>query len=228
MANRRRQRVVLHPDDPFFDFDEEAHNPTQDDAADGEAAGDGGWADGDEAVAEAVAVEKFCCGIGSCRAAFTSASAHEAHYNSSHRHSCATCGGVFASDRLLGLHVVETHDSHFRVLAKTTPSYECLVEECGQMFHKPRSRRRHLVREHNYPDSFRFHVARADRKGKRGRNEAAGGGQSAGSAMDGLTGPEPVAEEPSEGRGGGSGGIQVTSPSVPMKISFGRRRGRGW
>ena len=61
---------------------------------------------------------RFKCLIESCRKKFTSLAAFELHYSSAHRYVCATCRHTLPTARLLELHVLEKHDSLFRVMAE--------------------------------------------------------------------------------------------------------------
>lgn len=61
----------------------------------------------------------FLCNIAGCKASFVSVSAFEDHYNSAHKHTCDVCGARMPSARFLDRHVLETHDSMFKVLAET-------------------------------------------------------------------------------------------------------------
>lgn len=80
---------------------------------------------------------QFKCQIVGCNRWFKSTLAYEGHYNTCHRYvrtprlqrqpripltltvqSCNTCGRMFPIARLLELHVLETHDTLFALLAK--------------------------------------------------------------------------------------------------------------
>ncbi|XP_064595054.1 zinc finger protein 511-like isoform X2 [Liolophura sinensis] len=100
---------------------------------------------------------EFVCSIARCSKSFDNILSYEAHYNSNHRNSCGSCGRSFPSNRLLELHILETHDSMFEVLSTKQNMFQCLVEECYEKFPSPLLRKDHLVKVHHYPASFRFH-----------------------------------------------------------------------
>lgn len=109
----------------------------------------------DEHAAAAAAPAPFACGIGGCAVTCSNAYQFQTHFESAHRHVCATCERVLPTDRMLGLHVVEAHDSYFRALASRQPSYECYVEGCAARFLHSRQRREHLIAEHEFvPDAI--------------------------------------------------------------------------
>ena len=81
---------------------------------------------------------------------------HEAHYETSHRNLCSTCGCSFPTHRLLDLHLSELHDSFFKAMAERRPMYVCLVEGCPDVFESSKKRHAHLVGVHRYPKSFDF------------------------------------------------------------------------
>ena len=111
----------------------------------------------------------FLCGVGSCTQRFSSIGSLEAHYQGRHRHSCATCGRVLPTERLLGIHVAEKHDAYFRAMVRkgNRPVFECLVDGCGEVFLTDSVRRKHLVKRHCYPKAFNFH--RSPRRASAGR-----------------------------------------------------------
>ncbi|CAM9675348.1 unnamed protein product [Chrysoparadoxa australica] len=100
----------------------------------------------------------FPCSVSNCKAEFTSIARYEAHYESTHRHRCATCGWVFCTERLLDLHLSEMHDSYFACLAERKPMYQCLVEGCGKVYRDSNGRRQHMIKQHLYPRAFDFHL----------------------------------------------------------------------
>jgi len=61
--------------------------------------------------------DPFICAVTGCRARFNSIAEFNIHYQSVHSNVCSVCKRVLPTKRLLELHVLETHDSLFRVLA---------------------------------------------------------------------------------------------------------------
>lgn len=98
------------------------------------------------------------CSYGRCDRKFYGISQYEEHYNSAHRNVCHSCGRIFPTLRLLDLHILETHDSFFKILSEKQNMYECLVEGCGQKFQDASKRRMHLIGRHKYPKTFNFQM----------------------------------------------------------------------
>lgn len=121
------------------------------------------------------------CGISGCQQRFSSHAEFESHYQSNHRHCCATCTRVFPTSRLLEIHAIERHDLYFRAMAKRGDRliFECLVDGCNERYVSDKARKRHLVRDHKYPRSFHFHrkplIATAKSQRYRKPNKKAGG-----------------------------------------------------
>ena len=107
-------------------------------------------------VDECATAPPHACGERDCGERFASVAALEQHYDSRHRHVCASCGDVFLDARLLDIHVQEEHDALFATMAARTDMYVCLVAACGRKFSTPTGRRRHLIDLHGYPPAFRF------------------------------------------------------------------------
>lgn len=119
-----------------------------------------------DALLDAIADEsgpQFKCQIVGCNRWFKSTLAYEGHYNTCHRYSCNTCGRMFPIARLLELHVLETHDTLFALLAKKQNMYECLVGGCDSKFASDKDREKHLIDFHSYPRDFAFHYRRRKR-----------------------------------------------------------------
>ncbi|KAG5184645.1 hypothetical protein JKP88DRAFT_314301 [Tribonema minus] len=142
------------PDDPFFEAGDLARatackmsvlHGLWDDEEDAQSAGGRAHTGG------------FACRIGGCNATFTSTARFNEHYDTSHRHTCATCGRAFITPRLLDLHLSELHDSYFKAMAEKRHMYECLVEGCGKKFKDNNGRRAHMIAVHHYPRAFDFH-----------------------------------------------------------------------
>ena len=58
------------------------------------------------------------CRSGGCDLVFQSVSEYEEHYSSAHMNTCQTCRRPFTTRRMLELHIMETHDSLFSVMAE--------------------------------------------------------------------------------------------------------------
>ena len=92
-----------------------------------------------------------------CSLAYEDKAALETHYETKHDNRCGTCRSNFPSERLLELHIVETHDSYFKTVAQTKKSYKCLEADCSKLFWNDQRRKLHLVSKHGYAQSFAFH-----------------------------------------------------------------------
>ncbi|KAG6620022.1 Zinc finger protein [Phytophthora cinnamomi] len=55
-------------------------------------------------------------------------------------------------------------DAFFKILSKKKPMYVCLVDGCPETFQHDDKRTRHLIRVHQYPESFSFHQRRNQKK----------------------------------------------------------------
>ena len=58
------------------------------------------------------------CTSGRCHHVFNSVSEYEEHYTSAHCNTCESCHRAFPTTRLLDLHILETHDSLFKLMAE--------------------------------------------------------------------------------------------------------------
>lgn len=99
---------------------------------------------------------EFSCHIAGCMVAFTSVQQYEIHYNTLHRHVCSSCKKLFPTNYLLELHMLESHDSLFLLLAEKQNMFQCLVEGCNSKFKDESERKSHLTECHHYPHNFRF------------------------------------------------------------------------
>jgi hypothetical protein len=99
-------------------------------------------------------LEKFSCLYPNCSASFFDIISFENHYSAVHRHVCGVCNQVFPTARFLELHILEQHDSFFKLLSLHQKMYECLVEGCGRKFAGNFQRRLHLIDYHKYPKDF--------------------------------------------------------------------------
>ena len=101
-------------------------------------------------------LDEFSCQVPGCRATFKQLIDNEAHYNAKHRHSCSECRKNLPSAPLLDLHISETHDSYFSLMAMKKASYECFVQACSDKFWTPKERKEHCVHLHSFPTDFKF------------------------------------------------------------------------
>ena len=85
-------------------------------------------------------------------------SEYEQHYHLQHENVCSQCKRILPTNHILHLHLLEVHDSYFKVLAEKEHSYECFVDDCFRKSQTPKSRIRHLIQIHKYPRSFEFDV----------------------------------------------------------------------
>ncbi|KAL3871803.1 hypothetical protein ACJMK2_039775 [Sinanodonta woodiana] len=107
---------------------------------------------------------KVLCSIAGCSAVFSSLKKYEAHYNITHQHVCSICHKIMPSAHLLEIHILETHDNMFGLLAASKNMYQCLLESCTERFPTASSRREHMKKVHKYPANFRFDRKKQDRK----------------------------------------------------------------
>ncbi|XP_068597706.1 zinc finger protein 511 [Brachionichthys hirsutus] len=110
---------------------------------------------------------EFSCHVSGCAAALLTSEEYEHHYDSSHRHTCCSCRSCLPSARLLDIHIQESHDPLFTILAQKQHMYQCLVEGCGQKFQTGKHRKDHLITIHAYPPDFRFDKPKKDRREKK-------------------------------------------------------------
>ncbi|XP_076246741.1 zinc finger protein 511 lethal (2) k10201 [Calliopsis andreniformis] len=101
-------------------------------------------------------IREFPCHVTGCKAVFQTLLDFEMHYNSSHRYVCIECKKTLPNPRLLDIHIQETHDSFFKVLASRQPMYQCYVSECDLKFINPVERKSHCIIVHKFPKNFRF------------------------------------------------------------------------
>ncbi|XP_071484131.1 uncharacterized protein [Diadema antillarum] len=113
---------------------------------------------------------EFRCHVVGCEQSFSSTRDYEEHYGVCHRFVCRYCRRFYPTDRLLGIHLEESHDSLFSLLAAKQPMYRCLEESCGQSFMEAGQRREHLVHCHGYHANFQFDR----RQGKRSVDQTGG------------------------------------------------------
>ncbi|GAM21404.1 hypothetical protein SAMD00019534_045790 [Acytostelium subglobosum LB1] len=96
--------------------------------------------------------QHIVCEFGNCQGmvVFNTIAAYQNHYNSVHSYECQYCHRSFQSNRWLECHVLETHDTMFKLLAKKRQMYECLVDDCTMTFGNEQTRLDHLVSTHKY------------------------------------------------------------------------------
>ncbi|XP_015281790.1 PREDICTED: zinc finger protein 511, partial [Gekko japonicus] len=108
------------------------------------------------AAAAAAAAAAFLCPAAGCGQTFSTSESYEHHYALLHREVCASCKRSFPSAHLLDTHLLEWHDSLFRLMAERRDMYQCLVESCAEKFKSSKDRKDHLIKVHQYPADFRF------------------------------------------------------------------------
>ncbi|XP_014206673.1 zinc finger protein 511 [Copidosoma floridanum] len=97
---------------------------------------------------------EFTCNA--CNATFQNLLDYELHYHNCHHYVCAKCNKWRPTARLLDIHVQETHDNFFQVLAERQPMYQCFVSECEEKFKDPAERRKHCLEVHEFPKNYRY------------------------------------------------------------------------
>lgn len=110
--------------------------------------------------------KEFPCGMSHCHQVFDSLLRYEAHYNSSHRHVCQTCGRVYPTSHLLEVHVLETHDVMFTMLAQKQCMFQCLLADCPLRFKTWKDRKNHMIKLHKYPPNYRYDRAKSGKQTK--------------------------------------------------------------
>ncbi|KAH7971582.1 hypothetical protein HPB52_000325 [Rhipicephalus sanguineus] len=97
--------------------------------------------------------------ICACPREFDSVREFESHYASRHRLTCAQCRAAMPTERLLELHIAESHDPIFAA----RPKYECVVEGCPEHFASWADRKMHAIDAHSGPlQSFLTEGCNAD------------------------------------------------------------------
>lgn len=160
--------------------------------------------------------EQFCCGLANCTQTFDSLSKYESHYNSCHRNVCQTCHRILPSAHLLDLHILETHDVMFTILAEKQDMYQCLLESCSQKFRETMARRDHMVKVHKYPSNYRYDRSEHKRAKKNSSKIDVPETMETESTADGKL----EQNVPTSGR--------IFSYKVPKIISFGQGASRGF
>ncbi|ORY79993.1 hypothetical protein BCR37DRAFT_338885, partial [Protomyces lactucae-debilis] len=76
-----------------------------------------------------------------------------------HATRCPVCQLPFPNAHFQNLHIEEHHDPVFQArLARGELVFRCFVEVCRETFPSASKRRRHLVKDHAYPETFRFNI----------------------------------------------------------------------
>ncbi|GAB1867972.1 Zinc finger protein 511 [Camponotus japonicus] len=101
-------------------------------------------------------IKEFPCYVPGCQATFQTLFDYEMHYNSSHRYTCTECKASRPSPRLLEIHIQETHDAFFKIMAEKQAVYQCYDSECNIKFNNPTERREHCIKIHKFPKKYRF------------------------------------------------------------------------
>ncbi|XP_011306913.1 zinc finger protein 511 [Fopius arisanus] len=101
-------------------------------------------------------MNEFSCNAPGCTATFKTLVDFEMHYNGCHSFTCMECRKSRPTERLLDIHIQETHDSFFRVLAEKKPMYQCFVSDCHEKFLSPVERREHTMQIHKFPSNYRY------------------------------------------------------------------------
>ncbi|GIY46202.1 zinc finger protein 511 [Caerostris extrusa] len=103
-------------------------------------------------------VPEFPCGERGCRSTFTNIRDYDVHFKSVHNLVCSTCKQNFPTYNMLDIHIEEKHDSyHEAAKAKNKAKFECFVEGCGQSYPSSDARDMHVINDHNFPPSFKYH-----------------------------------------------------------------------
>eukprot|EP01038_Epipyxis_sp_PR26KG_P010641 gene10641-14292_t len=104
------------------------------------------------------------CKEPNCQQSFNTIKEFDSHMFINHSHQCSVCMRSLPSDRLLSIHISESHDNYFKVLSLKKPSFVCLVEGCHVISTSNEVRRVHLINDHRFPKSYDFHNPRKYRK----------------------------------------------------------------
>ncbi|OXU24672.1 hypothetical protein TSAR_007238 [Trichomalopsis sarcophagae] len=99
-------------------------------------------------------LESFQCNA--CPEIFDNLFDYQLHYNDLHHLVCSECKKKRPTARLLEIHVQETHDSFFQVMAKKQPMYQCFVTHCDVKFKDHLERRNHCRKVHLFPKRYRY------------------------------------------------------------------------
>uniref|UniRef100_A0A8D0BUE9 C2H2-type domain-containing protein n=1 Tax=Salvator merianae TaxID=96440 RepID=A0A8D0BUE9_SALMN len=145
----RPARVRFSAQDPFFEDGDVLRHLSLRDAA------PSCYRPADSAACSPRTSEFFCHVAGCCQL-FETLESYEHHYNMLHRNVCSFCKRSFPSAHFLDIHLLEWHDSLFKIMAEKESMYQCLIESCPERFKNSKDRKEHLIRIHRYPMDFRF------------------------------------------------------------------------
>jgi hypothetical protein len=89
---------------------------------------------------------------------FNSYEEYELHFKLNHVNKCDRCKMLLPTAHFLHLHILETHDSLFKVRKET--KFECFVEDCQIKFIDDEERKEHLILEHFFQMDYDFDILR--------------------------------------------------------------------
>lgn len=110
---------------------------------------------------------QFSCQVPGCNQTFSQLHQSEVHYAAVHRHSCSVCRRSLPSPHLLEIHIQESHDSFFSVMADRKPSYQCFLPTCPHLSWNATERHDHVIKAHKFPPDFRFDKVKKGGKSKK-------------------------------------------------------------
>lgn len=92
-----------------------------------------------------------------CISVYVPIDLYPSHVQQYHDHCCAQCGKNLVTENLLHIHLDEVHNPFN---AGNSVQYRCFEERCGELFSSHKDRVCHLMKVHEYPDTFDFDVVR--------------------------------------------------------------------
>lgn len=110
---------------------------------------------------------QFSCQVPGCTQTFSQLHQSEVHYAAVHRHSCSVCRRSLPSPHLLEIHIQESHDSFFAVMAERKPAYQCFLPTCPHLSWDATERHDHVIKIHKFPPDFRFDKVKKGGKAKK-------------------------------------------------------------
>jgi len=110
---------------------------------------------------------QFSCQVPGCNQSFSQLHQSEVHYAAVHRHSCSVCRRSLPSPHLLEIHIQESHDSFFAVMAERKPSFQCFLPTCPHLSWNATERHDHVIKVHKFPPDFRFDKVKKGGKSKK-------------------------------------------------------------
>ncbi|XP_011196734.1 protein lethal(2)k10201 [Zeugodacus cucurbitae] len=97
------------------------------------------------------------CDVPGCQLAFEDTASYQAHFYNMHRYLCSVCRRCLPTAHLLGLHILEYHDSYFTIRAQRGEAmYLCFLGECKEKMLTQKQRRDHCISKHKFPANYRF------------------------------------------------------------------------